>query len=196
VVGIFPVEQRVARSVPERWPAACRGTVNKRFKAIDSRERGGLVAAPFKLGSGNGCQSARPCFTRRPVAPFCGLCLDCGSRRFQRGLFVLGVAAIIDGAERYLALTEREAILDVNDISLPIDRAPPRCQRRRNERESRTDISQLGLSHTPIEGGLNAVAACESADQRDLFLGCRFGCGSRLCRKLEHCCFLIFKQVS
>jgi hypothetical protein len=36
----------------------------------------------------------------------------------------------------------------------------------------------------------------KSADQRDPFLGCRFGCGSRLCRKLEHCCFLIFKQVS
>src|SRR5215510_13246523 len=48
----------------------------------------------------------------------------------------------------------------------------------------------------PIEGGLNTVAACKSADQRDPFLGCRFGCGSRLCRKLEHCCFLIFKQVS
>jgi hypothetical protein len=48
----------------------------------------------------------------------------------------------------------------------------------------------------PIEGRLNTVAACKSADQRDPFLGCRFGCGSRLCRKLEHCCFLMFKQVS
>jgi hypothetical protein len=48
----------------------------------------------------------------------------------------------------------------------------------------------------PIEGGLNTVAACKSADQRDPFLGCHFGCGSRMCRKLEHCCFLIFKQVS
>ena len=48
----------------------------------------------------------------------------------------------------------------------------------------------------PIEGGQNTVAACKSADQRDPFLGCRFSCGSRLCRKLEHCCFLIFKQVS
>ena len=48
----------------------------------------------------------------------------------------------------------------------------------------------------PIEGGLNTVAACKSADQRDPFLGCRFNCGSGLCRKLEHCCFLIFKQVS
>ena len=48
----------------------------------------------------------------------------------------------------------------------------------------------------PIESGLKTVAACKSADQRDPFLGCRFGCGSRLCRKLEHCCFLIFKQVS
>jgi len=37
-VGIFPVEQRVARSLPERWPAVCRaGEVNWRFKAINSR---------------------------------------------------------------------------------------------------------------------------------------------------------------
>jgi hypothetical protein len=31
---------------------------------------------------------------------------------------------------------------------------------------------------------------------RDPFLGLRFGCGSRLCRKLEHCRFLTFEQVS
>jgi len=43
---------------------------------------------------------------------------------------------------------------------------------------------------------LNSVAACDSADVRDSFLSLRLGCGSRLCRKLEHCCFLIFKQVS
>jgi hypothetical protein len=35
-----------------------------------------------------------------------------------------------------------------------------------------------------------------SADVRDPFLGLRFGCGSRLCRKLEHCCFLSFGHVS
>src|SRR5215471_14438769 len=43
---------------------------------------------------------------------------------------------------------------------------------------------------------LNSVAACDSADVRDSFLSLRLGCGSRLCRKLEHCCFLTFKQVS
>ena len=48
----------------------------------------------------------------------------------------------------------------------------------------------------PIEGGQNTLARLNSADERDPFLGCRFGCGSRLCRKLEHCCFLVFKQVS
>ena len=48
----------------------------------------------------------------------------------------------------------------------------------------------------PIEGGLNTAAACKSADVRDAFLGLRLGYGSRMCRKLEHCCFLIFKQVS
>jgi len=47
----------------------------------------------------------------------------------------------------------------------------------------------------PIEGGLNTLAACESADVRDPFLGLRLGCGSGLCRKLEHCCFLTFKYV-
>lgn len=48
----------------------------------------------------------------------------------------------------------------------------------------------------PIEGGLNTLATCESADVRDPFLGLRLGCGSRLCRKLEHCCCLTFKHVS
>jgi hypothetical protein len=30
---------------------------------------------------------------------------------------------------------------------------------------------------------------------RDPFLGLRLGCGSGLCRKLEHCCFLTFNHV-
>jgi len=49
------------------------------------------------------------------------------------------------------------------------------------------------LGH-PIEGGLNTVAVCESADVRDPFLDLRLGCGSGLCRKLEHFCFLTFKH--
>jgi hypothetical protein len=61
-----------------------------------------------------------------------------------------------------------------------------------SERINPAERNKIGR---PIEGGLNTVAACKSADQRDPFLGCRFGCGGRLCRKLEHCCFLIFKQV-
>src|ERR1700730_17637672 len=48
----------------------------------------------------------------------------------------------------------------------------------------------------PGEGGPNTPAGCESADVRDPFLGLCLGCGSRLCWKLEHCCFLMFKQVS
>jgi hypothetical protein len=48
----------------------------------------------------------------------------------------------------------------------------------------------------PVEGGPNTLAGCESADVRDPFLGLRLGCGSRLGRKLEYCCFLMFKQVS
>jgi hypothetical protein len=48
----------------------------------------------------------------------------------------------------------------------------------------------------PIEGGPNTLAGCESADVRDPLLSLCLGCGSRLCWKLEHCCFLMFKQVS
>ena len=47
----------------------------------------------------------------------------------------------------------------------------------------------------PIEGGLNTLATCKSADVRDPFLGLRLGCGSGLCRKLEHRCFLTFNRV-
>src|SRR5262249_6772433 len=47
----IPVGQRVARSLPERWPAVLsRGNAHsQRFKAIDSRTEEGaaLVAAPF-----------------------------------------------------------------------------------------------------------------------------------------------------
>src|SRR5262249_6824317 len=44
------VGQRVARSLPERWPAVrLAGKAHSRFKAINSRTggRGSLVAAPF-----------------------------------------------------------------------------------------------------------------------------------------------------
>jgi len=58
---------------------------------------------------------------------------------------------------------------------------------------ARRHISQ---NRPPIEGGPNTHAACESADVRDPSLGLRLGCGSGLCRKLEHCCFLTLKHVS
>src|ERR1700681_182797 len=44
-------------------------------------------------------------------------------------------------------------------------------------------------------GGPNTLAGCESADVRDPLLSLRLGCGSRLCWKLEHRCFLPFKHV-
>jgi hypothetical protein len=62
--------------------------------------------------------------------------------------------------------------------------------------EAAAGLPPIGPMRMKRDGGLNTVAACKSADPRDPFLGCRFGRGSRLCRKLEHCCFLIFKQVS
>jgi hypothetical protein len=42
---------------------------------------------------------------------------------------------------------------------------------------------------------LNTLPACDSTYVGDPFLGLRLGCGSRLGRKLEHCCFLIFNHV-
>ena len=42
---------------------------------------------------------------------------------------------------------------------------------------------------------LNSVAACDSADVRDSFLSLRLGCGSRLCRKLEHCRSLTVEHI-
>ena len=48
----------------------------------------------------------------------------------------------------------------------------------------------------PNRGRPRRSCETESAGQRDPFLGRRFRCSSRLCRKLEHCCLLIFKQVS
>jgi hypothetical protein len=39
---------------------------------------------------------------------------------------------------------------------------------------------------------LNPCCSLQSADVRDPFLGLRLGCGSGLCRKLEHSCFLTF----
>src|ERR1700719_2020825 len=57
---------------------------------------------------------------------------------------------------------------------------------------------QLSISpkNRPAHGG-RAKLACSlrSADQRDPFLSPRLGCGSGLCWKREHRCFLIFKHV-
>src|ERR1700738_4829380 len=44
-------------------------------------------------------------------------------------------------------------------------------------------------------GGPNTLAGGESADVRDPLLSLCLGCGSRLCWKLEHRCFLPFKHV-
>jgi hypothetical protein len=55
--GIVPVGQRVARLLPERWPALSLAGVSwrLRLKAINSRTGGQLGCCPFKLGA-----SARP----------------------------------------------------------------------------------------------------------------------------------------
>src|SRR5215813_7860809 len=83
------VGQRVARSLPERWPAVLsRGNAHsQRFKAIDSRTEEGaaLVAAPSNWG--NGRQDARPCSAHCPVALLRRRRLDFGLPNFGFGLF-------------------------------------------------------------------------------------------------------------
>ena len=53
-MGIFPVEQRVARSLPERWPAVLpRGERHTWFKAIGSRTGEGQPSrCPFNIRKG------------------------------------------------------------------------------------------------------------------------------------------------
>src|SRR5262249_20636974 len=60
-------------------------------------------------------------------------------------------------------------------------------------------LSRVAQNRPPNRGRPKqccSVAACESADVRDPFLSLRLGCGSGLCRKLEHCCLLTFEHVS
>src|SRR5262245_8018204 len=85
------VGQRVARSLPERWPAVLsRGNAHsQRFKAIDSRtEEGGSPSrCPFLIRGGNGRQDARPCSAHCPVALLRRRRLDFGLPNFGFGLF-------------------------------------------------------------------------------------------------------------
>src|SRR5262245_18008597 len=66
--GITSVGQRVARSLPERWPAVPAGgsSCTARFKAINSRTREGAAwSLPLLIGSGNGLQiNTRPWLAR------------------------------------------------------------------------------------------------------------------------------------
>src|SRR5262249_20953286 len=95
------VGQRVARSLPERWPAVLsRGNAHsQRFKAIDSRTEEGAapVAAPFQSGAGMAAKT-------RDLALLTALSLFCagvawildylilGSVFFAFGLVALGIA--------------------------------------------------------------------------------------------------------
>src|SRR5262249_25144138 len=92
--GGFPsVGRRVARSLPERWPAVLpRGEKSRfsavRFKAINSRTGEGQPGrCPFLMGSGNGCQDAQLCLARRLVALLRRHRLVFGSPCFGFGLF-------------------------------------------------------------------------------------------------------------
>src|SRR5262245_5735882 len=122
--GLLPVGQRVARSLPERWPAvpAARGKlVLVRFKAIDSRTGEGQPdRCPFLIGSRNGRQDARPCFARRPVAALRRRRLDFGSPYFGFGLF----CARSSGRSRHSL-----AAVTLNVDQLVLKRAPrlPAC---------------------------------------------------------------------
>ena len=89
---------------------------------------------------------------------------------------------------------------DQNDVELAHRLAQGAISRLSNGILSGLGIPSRKIGR-PIEGGPNTPADCEpadceSADVCDPFLGLCLGCGNRLCRKLEHCCFLTFKHVS
>src|SRR5215831_2729827 len=81
--GLSSVGQRVARPLPERWPADLpRKVVFQSVQGHRAQERGQPGRCPFLIGSGNGRQDAQPCSTCRPVALL-------RRRRLDLGLFCL-----------------------------------------------------------------------------------------------------------
>src|SRR5262249_28306482 len=80
------VGQRVARSLPERWPAVLpRGEHLIRFKAINSRTEEGaaLVAAPFQSGAGMDAKT-------RDLALLISLSLFCAGAAWILDYLILG----------------------------------------------------------------------------------------------------------
>src|SRR5947208_1542136 len=66
--GLFSVGQRVARSLPERWPAYLPRGKSLAVQGHCLALKGQRPCCPFLIGSGNGRQGARPCFVCRHVA--------------------------------------------------------------------------------------------------------------------------------
>src|SRR5215831_549993 len=88
------VGQRVARSLPERWPAvfavgAFKASVSGSGSRPSTHARGGAASSlplPNRMDR-NGHQDARPCFARLPGAVLRNLGLGGGSTCFWLGLF-------------------------------------------------------------------------------------------------------------
>jgi hypothetical protein len=87
--GFFPVGQRAARSLPERWPADLPRGIRIPVQGHQLAHRGGAAwSLPLPNREGNGRQiNTRPCLAHRLVAPLRNRRLDCGSRCFCLDLF-------------------------------------------------------------------------------------------------------------
>jgi hypothetical protein len=87
--GTLTVGQRVARSLPERWPAVSLAETHHTLGSRPSTRaqgRGSPVAAPFNREQNGRQDHAYSCFARGLVARLHSHRLDCGSRCLQLGL--------------------------------------------------------------------------------------------------------------
>jgi hypothetical protein len=87
--GTLTIGQRVARSLPERWPAVSPAGTHSSLGSRPSTRaqgRGSLVAAPFNRDRNGRQENTGPCFARRVVDLLRRLSLDYGLRCFRLGL--------------------------------------------------------------------------------------------------------------
>ena len=119
--GILPVGQRVARSLPERWPAvplAGGGMASSGSRpSTRAQGKGSLIAAPSNRESGNGCQGARPYFAWRPLAVLRDGHLGRGSRYFGLGLFCAGYGRDLGRSSATPAMTRCENLARVRHVT-------------------------------------------------------------------------------
>ena len=93
--GSFPVGQRVARSLPERWPAVLlRGIVAVQGHRLALEGQPGRC--PFLIRSGNGRQDARPALLTALSLFFAGVAWSSDYLVLSSVFFVLGGVAAVE----------------------------------------------------------------------------------------------------